>query len=355
MDYIDWLQRVLAALVKFEKKDPEARSRGFSVYAYAELAVEIGCNEEPVKHGGEVHAAIMEAMECLIDAGLVKETASQNWKVTTLGHEHSENPIPLWEDICSLSLDEPFARVLSIVNPLSPQCSDKVCYLAPVTHEILLDRLDDGTEYRVLRAIADELKRERFLSGTFLGWSFEVKSTYKGLVWETRRAFTKHSAFIDSLVAEWETTNVEFKQEVHTHNKGGKAELVKDILGLANTQASGRRYLIIGFNDKTRNYYGPPDNALNQNNLEQILSVYTSPAVQIRYEVIDYPQGKVGQLEVLRDKKHLPYKVAKSVGGDKKRITEGQVFVRHGSQTVVATPEELESLISEAEWARSHE
>jgi hypothetical protein len=37
-----------------------------------------------------------------------------------------------------------------------------------------------------------------------------------------------------------------------------KAEFVKDVIGLANTKPSGRRWMIIGFDDKARKYYGPP-------------------------------------------------------------------------------------------------
>jgi hypothetical protein len=43
---------------------------------------------------------------------------------------------------------------------------------------------------------------------------------------------------------------VEFKREVHvTGTASDRAELVKDVLGLANTQASGRRWLIIGLDN----------------------------------------------------------------------------------------------------------
>lgn len=47
----------------------------------------------------------------------------------------------------------------------------------------------------------------------------------------------------------------------------------------------------------------------------------------------------MGKLKVLRKSKHLPYKVAHSIG-DRKRI-EAQVFVRHGSQIEAATESEL--------------
>jgi hypothetical protein len=72
---------------------------------------------------------------------------------------------------------------------------------------------------------------------------------------------------------------------------------------------------------------------------------------------LNYRAGRVGKLEVLRDAKKLPYSVAKSLGeksaGDKKRITEGQVFVRHGSQTEPPTDAERRAIEEEGERARS--
>jgi predicted HTH transcriptional regulator len=149
---------------------------------------------------------------------------------------------------------------------------------------------------------------------------------------------------------------VEFKRELHTGTADQKAEFVKDILGLANTKASGRRWLIIGFDDKTYNYHGPPNDAkITQNHIEHLLSAYTSPVVHVKYNVVNYRKGKVGKLEVFRDPAELPYTVAKSVGSKArggKRIETGQVFVRHGSQTEEPTPTELAALIDEAKRAK---
>lgn len=184
----------------------------------------------------------------------------------------------------------------------------------------------------------------------------KVRATYRGLVWEKRRNFVVGARFIDGLVAEWETTSVDFKREISLDTASQKAEFVKDVIGLANTQASGRRLMIVGFDDKTRQHYGPPDTSITQNRIEHILGDYVKPFVDVRYEVIDYRASKVGVLEVLRDAGKLPHSVAKSLGdkaaGDKKRVEEGQVFVRHGSQTEAPTPAELDAIREEVERAR---
>jgi len=187
--------------------------------------------------------------------------------------------------------------------------------------------------------------------------TLHFRSTYKGLVWETRRGYTVQSRTIDELVREWETTSVDFKQELHVDTASEKAELVKDVIALANTQASGRRWLVLGFENKTRAYYGPPDPKVTPDRLEQLLAEYVTPAVDIRYEVYDYRAGPVGMLEILRDPKKLPYAVKRAVGGPhgqrgEKHVEEGQVFVRHGSHTAEASEEERRALDEEREWAQ---
>ena len=158
---------------------------------------------------------------------------------------------------------------------------------------------------------------------------------------------------INKLLHEWETTSVEFKRELYLDTKDQKAEFVKDILGLANTQASGERLLIIGFDEKTRSYHAPPDAKITQDNIERVLAQYTVPVIEIKYETLDYGgRGIIGIIKVKRYRTKLPYKPAVSFG-EKKRISEDQIFVRHGSQTQEATLTEIESLEAEALRAKS--
>jgi len=73
---------------------------------------------------------------------------------------------------------------------------------------------------------------------------------------------------------------------------------------------------------------------------------------EIRYDIVEHYHGPVGRLHILRDSAKLPYRVAKSVGHEK-RIEKGQIFVRHGSLTEEPTDEELQALLEEGERARS--
>ena len=187
------------------------------------------------------------------------------------------------------------------------------------------------------------------------GYHTSLKSTYRGLVWETRRAFTLESKLIDELIKEWETTNVDFKREIGLGTKKQKAEFAKDILGLATTKSSGKRYMIIGFDDKTKEYYALPDISVTQDRMENVLSDLTDQVVTIRYEIVDYRKGKVGKLEIIREAGKLTYKAKNDVIVDekgRKGLEKDKVYVRHGSHTEQPSKIELEALEEEGKRAR---
>ena len=91
------------------------------------------------------------------------------------------------------------------------------------------------------------------------------------------------------------------------------------------------------------------------NQIENILNVSTEPTVNVRYEVIEYRLGKVGKLEVMREPWKLPYRAAKDVVIDdtgRKGLIEGNIYVRHGSQTEAPSAGELAALEEEGKRAR---
>lgn len=264
-----------------------------------------------------------------------------------------KDPIPFWHSDCKIELEPEQKELLLLINKMSQQVATDHIWLESFRDEHLLSELGWSDGRRRLFTVAKELQERGLIRRIGNEW----RASYRGLVWETRRGVSVESRFIDDLVKEWETTSVDFKRELNLNTASQKAEFVKDVIGLANTKASGRRWMIVGFDDKTRKYHGPPDLGVNQNRIEQIISQYATPHIDVRYEVVDYRAGKVGKLEVLRDARKLPHAVAKSLGdkaaGDKKRIVAGQVFVRHGSQTEEPTLDELLALQEEGNWARA--
>ena len=196
----------------------------------------------------------------------------------------------------------------------------------------MLHQIGVGSD--LLWPVSGELEDLGLIScNSSLGRNLQCYSTYRGLVWESRRGFTLESRFIDDLVAEWETTSVDFKRELSLDTMDQKAEFIKDILSLVNTKASGRRWLIIGFHDTKHTYFDPTDPGISQNRIEQILARYIKPYIDVHYEVVECRVGRVGKLEVMRDPKKLPYRVKEQMNRERKPpLMRGELFVRHDSQ-----------------------
>jgi hypothetical protein len=343
MDYVDWCDSVFQALVTECLKDPKVRTMDIH---YRTLAATFGVDVS--------EAAVYSALSQFEPLGLVEHRAGahQYWNPTTSAFDVASDMSQIWQSICQASLPDPEATVLAAINQLSVTEHDEYANVSDVTHDALLDHLG-WDNWDLAYTLARDLRDRGHIGlNASLGRNFRATATYSGVCWETRRGFTIESAFIDELVAEWETTSVDFKRELDTKTADDKAGLTREVLSLANTQASGRRWLIIGFDDKTRKYYGPPSPKLTQNHFEHLMKEYTEPMVTVRYESVAYRKGTVGKLEVIRDPLKLPYRATKSIGS-KKRIETGKVYVRHGSQVEEATPAELQAIQDEGDRARS--
>ncbi len=357
MDYVEWYELVLQTMGNAADESAQIRNGGID---YDTLANRVwGQNYSQVVE----HLNLQERDDVLFDVifdlsrnRLVEDHNVPFIKLTRAGRTAARNLFLLWEKACGISVDSLMKNALRIINRHSNQPHEYFGRASSVSMNTVHCELDDEnlTEedvYEVLR----ELKAVDLAYWDGGDCPDDITSTYQGFVWEVRRDQVIGARFIDRLVAEWETTSVEFKRELHLDTADQKAEFIKDLIGLANTQASGQRWLIIGFDDKARAYYSHPDASVTQNRIEHILADYIEPNLDVRYEVMSYKSGKVGVFEVLRDPKKLPYKVAKSLGdkslGAKCRIAENQIFVRHGSQTESPSDLELDALYREAERA----
>jgi Divergent AAA domain. len=358
MDFVEWCDLVLHKIIETTLASSTARSIGvhssqLAQTLFKQVAMQSGF------HGSKYHEGMHDALKSLQDVFLVEILGSGSlWKATKRGRDlANENDMtPLWQEICQEKLGQEQQQLLHVINTLSPHEAADHAWVEDISHEVLLAELGWTEGMDLLWPVSQELEELNLISCLqYLGPHLQCHATYRGLVWETRRGFTMESSFIDNLVDEWETTTVDFKRELSTDTASQVAELIKDVLSLATTKTSGQRWMIIGFDDKTHTYYGPPNPKLTQNHLEQLMKQYTKPMVEVHYTVVDYRKGSVGKLEVRRDPEHIPYRVAKSVGAasEKKRVVEDQIFVRHGSQVEPPTSDELQSLLAEGEQARS--
>jgi hypothetical protein len=349
MDFVDWCGFVLKKLIEEGRNPHLDEIRLAQILFGEETRTKTGFWESNLRTG------MLDAINELAKLGLV-EIDGNFFRVTVDGRAFVKDPTLLWQRICEAGLESDEERILRVVNQESVKTESDPphSWLELIDREPLLKEygIAAGMDMMdVLYPVSEDLHARGFIeSEGYAGHHLDSKATYTGLVWQTRRGFTLESQFIDSLVEEWETTSVDFKRELYLDTADQKAEFIKDVLSLATTKASGRRWMIIGFDNKTHGYHGAPDSSITQDRIEQILSRYSAPNAEVRYLEVDYRLGKVGKLEVVRDPTKLPYKVALSIG-DKKRVETGQIFVRHGSQVEEPTLDELNALIEEAKRA----
>lgn len=371
MNYVEeWCKHVLASYLEESKRSLEARRDGITLQQLAECIFGPDFSQQEDFDQGVRWNALRQAVQDLedqifiiLDRNYSGEALTLPAKITESGERFLENEMAEWSSwwaICAAApaLKPEQQELLRLVNHVSPKETEDYAWMEWVHQDTLRCELDWDLE--VVRVVIQELRSSHdyvrtcpdfFPLGNLPTDELFVRATYQGVVLQTKSHLTIEAKAIDELVQEWETTSVEFKQELKTKTKDQKAEFVKDILGLANTQASGKRWLTVGFDDKSHAYHSAPDPNLSQDHLEQILAIYTEPMVEIRYDSIEHYEGPVGRIQVLRDSAKLPYEVAKSVG-DHKRIDKGQIFVRHGSQTEEPTSRELETIQAEGERAK---
>lgn len=361
MDFIDWCHYVLSI---FEKEKLKDEIHGYDV---PNLVFPKELTQQEDFHNSNANSGLDQTLRLLADAGLLDNKNQSYWRISAFGRKVYADPMSFWSEICHEVLDNKEEILLKTVNEYSPQLNenpnygwlkevgrDEICSafeikMLPETNEQI------DTFQELVYNLPDLLKQREFLQAyPGGGYSTTIYPTYKGLVWDIKHGFTIESKFIDDLVNDWETTNVDFKREINLNTKKQKAEFAKDILGLATTKSSGKRYMIIGFDDKTREYFAPPDTTITQEIMEQHLANLTDPIVNIRYEIVDYQKGKVGKLEIIREPEKLPYKAKKDLTDEKgkKGLEKGKVYVRHGSHTESPSEIELKMLEEEGKRAR---
>lgn len=353
MDFVTWCDLVLQKVIEASRKASTHRSIGVQESDVALVLFSQEVVEQPGFHQSPQHTAMMSALSQLQHMSLVER--SPFWRVTRAGRDAATDTLSLWFSICHEKLDEEQQQLLKVINRCGLDTTDGYVWLKKVTRETLLSELSWADDLDLLWSVAQDLQQWGYIIGQFhMGGTMDLLATYRSLVWETRRGFTLESRFIDEPVAEWETTSVDFKRQLSLDTMHQKAEFIKDILSLVNTQASGRRWLIIGFDDKTHAYFAPPDSKITQNRIEQLLARYIEPSIDVRYEEVEYRAGYVGKLEVLRDPKKLPYCVKEQMNREKKPpLMPGDLFVRHGSQVEKPTDGELLALQEESDRAKS--
>jgi hypothetical protein len=344
MKYVDWVERVLRAVVDaFDAGDGFAAGIGA---IRRELGVDLDERAEP----------LWDALRDLERLGLIDTSNGHFVKIDQEARKIRVAPLRRsWGRIHEVWLEEDQERFLTKLCEMSERREDEWAYLEEVQGDAVLEARGEqpqrGDAYKYIEALADlgMVDGSRMTMG-----SFPTFPTYTGLVRATEKVATEGQALVQALLDDWETTNTDFKRELHLATKDDKAEFVRDALALANTQVTGDRYLVTGFDPKSHEFTTTADPSVTQDRIEDVLNEYTEPPVTVRYVTFPWTDdsGEAGLLEIKRDRTKVPYRVRRSLRGAKNAIDVREVFVRHGSHIAVASSEEVKDLEDEAARAR---
>ncbi len=342
--YLEWVDAVLKAAVEATQSD---EYRGSIGVVAAQIANKIGVGMEKQ----EIQAALHTAGEDLAFMGLIEHeqgpfrVGSRGIKVARAGGLRSQWPgvfqqlQPLAEDLAVLR------RVVEASEIRDEHWANlNLIELKGVLREMALDATQP-----MANAIANRLHDDSCLRRPLMTTAWcHVQPTYLGVVLATQREVSLHEQMVRDLVGQWETTSVDVKEVLRLDSEREKAEFCKDVLALANTRVSGRRFIVLGFNNDARKFTTSMDPKVDDHRMESVLSAYCAPVPQIRYTVVALPEGNAGLIEVLSDRAQLPYRLARQAW----KYEADAVFVRHNTLVAVAEGGELETLVAEGQRAQ---
>jgi hypothetical protein len=357
MDYIDWVEKVMSVVAqKWKGADGNAKLIGLQLSAIYDA---LGQSELVHEHDYELTKftqAVRDALKDLTSLGLLDDHYQIFFKVTSEGNKYPLATLSTcWPQIMKVYIDEDQESILRGISEIGQEFYDGFVCIRDLTGEQVFAHLGwawDTNGTSKCYALAKQLSDMGLLTQRpYFGGHIDLIPKYTGIVRVTRKVDTDQIRLLKELIEDWETTNVDFKRELNLKNDKEKAEFVRDILGIANTKSSGRRFLVIGFDDDSRTFFKTVDPTNTQERMEQILHAYCDSYPNIKYYLVPWQTGEAGLIEIFREPEKLPFKVGKPLGGQK-GIQQGEIFVRHGSHTEPPTERELQDLIGEASRAK---
>jgi Putative DNA-binding domain len=144
----------------------------------------------------------------------------------------------------------------------------------------------------------------------------------------------------ETLLNEEETSSLDFKRDQYPFVGAGdddKSELLKDILAFANSWRRTTAYILVGVEEVKggRGIVHHVSQHLADNYLQQFVNSKTNRTVAFSYAAFPFEGKQVGVITIPQQDR--PVFLTKDFGKLKKQI----VYVRQGSSTAQATPDEL--------------
>ena len=354
MDYIDWVHKVMRGIVTvWREADYDKKLMGLEIHDIVPgLGFDVDSRSADFQ-GSKISEAIHDALRDLELVSWLDAEHDMFYKVTQMGSAFPEGDVTTaWKGILDIRLDDEEIRFLEAVAGIGQETYETHACVKDLSWQEVFGELgwstEDNSKAYYITGRLEDMGMIRRLAR--MGGAIDVTPTYVGLVRVTRHKQTEDAAFIRELTEEWETPNVEFKRELNLRSNREKAKFVSRIMGLATTRSIGRRFFVIGFDDKTHEFVASVDPAITEDQLEQILHSYCHPPINIKYLRVPYLNGEAGLIEIFRNPEHVPYRVVKNLSGVD-GIKVGDVYVRHGRRTEAPTEAELHDLMQESEAA----
>ena len=151
---------------------------------------------------------------------------------------------------------------------------------------------------------------------------------------------------LEGLLHEAEGASLDFKSAQYPFENasvGEKAELLKDILAFANSWRRTTAYILIGVEEVKggRSIVVGAENHLDDASLHQFVNGKTQRPVEFNYQVIQIEGATIGAIEIPSQKR--PIYLKRRFDG----LGALDVFIRDGSSTRIATPEEIAKMGAE--------
>lgn len=352
MNYIEWVAHVGDVFARTEKRYQQS--------SLAALSVELGLIPPGVSLDKHAHQALWHAIQDLGCLGVI-QVINEHQLAETEATRRLRAGAQLrstWPQFFASYLEPAPAEFLNALVRLSLVADNGWADTAWLTAAQVFTELGWSTSERtditrahelcnVLEEPQADFIQSRRASGSLP--AILLRPNYRGVVRATQQLASEWQQRLGALVDEWETVTVDFKETLALKTDRQKAEFVKDAIALATTKASGReRYIVVGYNDESRTFTAPLDPSIDQDRIENIVNAYIRPPHPgVRLIRVPIGVGEVGVIELTRDPRHVPYRVAKAV----QKLVLDDVFVRHGTHAARPDPEELAELMTEAERA----
>lgn len=351
MKYVYWVDLVLVAIRNAKAEAPSI------MLSEDATAARLGVADKD--HGQEaVGDAVRDLARDLV--GAVETLNVYDVKLTPIeGKRLAKRSLrSLWTHYAAIDLDEEQTQFLAALIEQSEARADTHAWLRDVPSEALFAALGwDDVGQR--RDVMYGLKQAGLVDGKWVVGDPMIFPTYPAIVKVTEAQTLEDTELIRDLLKRWEGVNVDFKRQLSLKTKDDKAEFIRDVLSLANPQVVADRYIVIGFDNVTRQFVGDVDAKLKQDHMEDVLNEYTESehsgapaAVRFRHVAWTDPAGTAGLIEILRAATDVPYRVKKALKGASNEVRLHQIPVRHSSHIAEPDEQELAGLRAEAAWAR---